>query len=139
MKEIIIIGLTLLMLTNIYGQINDNLIAGTITQFKIVNKSNLNLKLETIDWEGDTDITFLNSKDSTEMAPMFLHLNGETYTVKISLNYQNYLIEFSATQIPDTWTITNEGLKKWLSTQTATLVERQKIKHRFYNELVFLI
>ncbi len=130
MKKLKIIGLTLLMLTNTYSQVSDDsIVIGTIDKFKITNKSNFNLKLETTGWEGDADTSLLSPNNSIEFSPMFLHLNGNLYSVKISFIYQNYLIEFYTIQIPSgTWEITNENLKKMAQSSDLDISRETKNK-----------
>lgn len=118
MKNIILIGLALLMLTNLgHAQINDDsdIITGVITKFKIINKTGLTLTLQTTDWEGDENIISLTPNDSTEMAPMFLHLNGDKCAIDIFLNYNGCSIKLFSSQIPQgVWIISCDDLKKML-------------------------
>jgi hypothetical protein len=114
MKRIIIALILLALASPSFEQTdNSEIVTGEISIFKIINQTNLDLTLKTIDWEGDQNIDSLPANNVMELAPMFLHLNNGDCVIEIYLIHGKHLIELSVSQTPlGVWMITERSLKE---------------------------
>jgi hypothetical protein len=116
MKRIIIALILLALASPSFEQTDSSIITGEIEIFKIINRTNLDLTLKTIDWEGDQNVDLVSSNNVVELAPMFLHLTNGDCVIEIYLIYDKHLIEISTSQTPiGAWMITERSLRKEIS------------------------